>query len=556
MRKVISCMLILLLFLMFVPFSNAESVEKGVFWNSKYSIGCSLDEEWTFLPSNDLAQINSSNNDSEVLMSADYQGAGGVLVTLFIDQTGTELESLEDEIAYLDTILQINKEDYGNDWPDDMECNIGATTFLGDYHMCLRMKYMYSSDVDAYQTIVAATIDGTTFVANVYSLTKDLSDFFFARFFHRKPLIDAGMRTGDSYWNDSLSIGYTKPSSWTFYTDGELQYYNYQNFVEPINDTGFEAVMIAGSQDTEDSVSLQICRSTKEQINSSDEQSYFALINDTPGDGIRDTMQSQGMNNFSTTKEKVYFLDGYHWRFHNVAQANGRNWYQTIQIVQRETEFLEFRAISWDKDTTDEILSYFSSQKEAVSADQPSGSNSVESILGNWEKGLLEALDKNISSNADSDSKDMKTGASPQITVPEENNATVAIEPETTDPTGYIEIPDGDWEQVQLDLGNSVLNSYAFVYSQEIQQCNEFSIYMDVTMNAGTHCENWKVWGRENGVFKEIGRVNLLGGDGETVQTVSFDKPVTFDAIAVTPTIPGGYSWSMFFAIFDVWTEK
>lgn len=559
MRKVISCMLILSLFLTFVPFSNADTVEKGVFWNSEYSIGCSLDEEWTFLSSNDLAQINSGNSDSEVLMSADYQGVGGVLITLFIDQAGSELASLEDEIAYLDAILQSEKESYGNDWPDDMECSIGATAFLGDYHMCLSMKYKDSSDVDAYQTIVAATIDGATFVANIYSLTTDLSDVFLGRFFHRKPLMDAGTRTGDCYWNDSCSIGYTKPSSWTYYADGELQYYNFQNFGEPINNTGLEAVMIAGSQGMDESVSFQICRSTKAQISSLDEQGYFAVINDTPNDGIRDIMQSQGMTNFSTTKENVYFLDGYHWRFHNVAQANGRNWYQTIQIVQRETEFLEFRAISWDKDTTDEILDRFSSQKAVAPADQSSDSKSVESILSNWGKGLLEAVDKNIASNSGPDSKDLKTAASPQNTVSEENNATVSKEQpfsETTVPTGYYEMPEGDWEKVRLDLGNSVLDIYAFVYSQRIQRCKEFSIYMDVTMNAGTHCEDWKIWGRENGAFKEIGRVNLPGGDGETMQTVTFDKPVTFDALAVTPIIPGDYSWSMFFIIYDVWTEE
>lgn len=132
-----------------------------------------------------------------------------------------------------------------------------------------------------------------------------------------------------------------------------------------------------------------------------------------------------------------------------------------------------------------------------------------------------------------------------------------AASPETVAKTenGYIANLYGTWESVNLKDGNSNLNVSALVFSETIYNCTEFTVMMDVTMNAGTSCKDWQVWGRSGGSFVKIGKVYLPDGDGFISQPLYFSSPVTFDAIAITPTVAGGYSWSMGLSIIDVFTK-
>lgn len=119
----------------------------------------------------------------------------------------------------------------------------------------------------------------------------------------------------------------------------------------------------------------------------------------------------------------------------------------------------------------------------------------------------------------------------------------------------YIANLGGAWEQVKLQDGNFNLNVSALSFSETIYNCKEFTVDMDVTMNAGTNCKDWQVWGRNGGSFVKIGKIYLPDGDGYVSQKLTFPSPVTFDSIAVTPTIVGGYSWSMSLSITDVYTK-
>lgn len=121
---------------------------------------------------------------------------------------------------------------------------------------------------------------------------------------------------------------------------------------------------------------------------------------------------------------------------------------------------------------------------------------------------------------------------------------------------GYIAELDGKWENVHLNDGSSSLDVAAKVFSQTVYNCTEMTISMEVEMNAGTSCKDWQVWGRSGSSFVKLDRIYLAAGNGYTSQTLTFDTPVTFDAIAITPTVPGGYSWSLGFIITDVWTES
>ncbi len=120
---------------------------------------------------------------------------------------------------------------------------------------------------------------------------------------------------------------------------------------------------------------------------------------------------------------------------------------------------------------------------------------------------------------------------------------------------GYIGDLTGQWESVHLQDGNNSLSVSALAFTQTIYNCTEMTVNMNVTMNAGTNCKDWQLWGRSGNSFVKLAKIYLPAGDGYTSQTITFDTPVTFNAIAVTPTIPGGYSWSMGLSVTDVWTN-
>lgn len=98
------------------------------------------------------------------------------------------------------------------------------------------------------------------------------------------------------------------------------------------------------------------------------------------------------------------------------------------------------------------------------------------------------------------------------------------------------------------------MNVHALCFSETIYNCTGLTVNMQVEMKAGTSCKDWQLWGRSGNSFVKIAKINLPAGDGYTSQTVTFSSPVSFDALVVTPTVLGGYSWGMAMAITDVYT--
>lgn len=131
---------------------------------------------------------------------------------------------------------------------------------------------------------------------------------------------------------------------------------------------------------------------------------------------------------------------------------------------------------------------------------------------------------------------------------------------ETEAPTesqkGYVGDLSGQWENVHLQDGSSSLNVSALAFSETIYNCTKMTVNMNVQMNAGTSCKEWQLWGRSGSSFVKLAKISLPAGDGYTSQTITFSTPVTFDAIAVTPTAIGGYSWSMGLSVTDVWVDS
>jgi len=146
----------------------------------------------------------------------------------------------------------------------------------------------------------------------------------------------------------------------------------------------------------------------------------------------------------------------------------------------------------------------------------------------------------------------------PAATMPPTTQEAALPEQETTAPSlpeGYLPYISYSKERVTLHDGSLQIQIGALIFDEEVKNCQQMTIYMDITMNAGTNCKDWQVWGRVNGSFQKIAKIYHPAGDGIHTQTIEFDTPVTIDALAITPTIPGGYSWSSLYILYDIWTE-
>lgn len=119
---------------------------------------------------------------------------------------------------------------------------------------------------------------------------------------------------------------------------------------------------------------------------------------------------------------------------------------------------------------------------------------------------------------------------------------------------GYRSSVNGEWaaEKVQINQSNVGL----FVLEEPLTLCKELTVAIDVELYAGASCNDWIVWGRINGSMQEIGRINLPDGKGMGFEIISLPQARTIDAIAVTPTKAGSFSWSMQIGVADIYLEE
>ena len=114
----------------------------------------------------------------------------------------------------------------------------------------------------------------------------------------------------------------------------------------------------------------------------------------------------------------------------------------------------------------------------------------------------------------------------------------------------------GDWEKVSLSDGDQSLTVYAFRFDETVRNCTSFDLEIDVSMKNNTHCQNWQIWLGYRGDYTKVSTLNLPGGDGYASKTVRLSGSQTFDAIAVTPTASGSYSWSLWLGVSNVSTTS
>ena len=147
-----------------------------------------------------------------------------------------------------------------------------------------------------------------------------------------------------------------------------------------------------------------------------------------------------------------------------------------------------------------------------------------------------------------------QSGANYQAEPTTEPTEFVPYVPETTAASYSISEVYGEWTDVTLHDGYNWPAS-AIVFSEELKRCEKMTVNFKVSMNSGAKCKEWQLWGRVDGKFKRLEKFSLPGGDGSTTHTVEFDSPVNLDAIAVTPTAYGGYSYTQWLWATDIWLE-
>jgi len=110
---------------------------------------------------------------------------------------------------------------------------------------------------------------------------------------------------------------------------------------------------------------------------------------------------------------------------------------------------------------------------------------------------------------------------------------------------------DGDYEKVNIHKGGSSYSIHAFVLDTPLKKVKSFGVAINVEMLKNTHCEDWDVYIRTGGSFTKVGNIYLEDGDGYGSTTVYLKNAKNFDAVAVIPTVPGGYSWRLALGVYD-----
>ncbi len=117
---------------------------------------------------------------------------------------------------------------------------------------------------------------------------------------------------------------------------------------------------------------------------------------------------------------------------------------------------------------------------------------------------------------------------------------------------GYVEDVPGDWERFYWD--NASTHCYAF--DTPYSSVTSFTLEFLPEFNSGVYVEHWKVMYRDlSGVWHELERISL-DGSGAAVETFYFDTPTGISAVAVIPAVSGGYSYSFYLSIVDLYYNK
>ena len=105
------------------------------------------------------------------------------------------------------------------------------------------------------------------------------------------------------------------------------------------------------------------------------------------------------------------------------------------------------------------------------------------------------------------------------------------------------------WEKVTIRTSYGDMKVSAYVLGTPAKSCKSFDLDVEIEMMYNAKVENWDIWIRSGGKFTNVGTLSLPGGTGSASKTVRLSSAKDFDAVALTPTKGGGYSWSLSMAV-------
>lgn len=110
----------------------------------------------------------------------------------------------------------------------------------------------------------------------------------------------------------------------------------------------------------------------------------------------------------------------------------------------------------------------------------------------------------------------------------------------------------GHWISTKISTSYGNVNTHAFVLDTPATKCTSFDLDVEIDMKKNTKCANWDIWVRSNGSFVKVSSLSLPGGNGSASKTVKLNPAKSFDAVAITPTQRGSYSWSMGMSVSNI----
>lgn len=175
-----------------------------------------------------------------------------------------------------------------------------------------------------------------------------------------------GSAEGNSYWNDSMSIGCTMSDEWYFYTDEEIME-NVQTtagqlkeeLAEIVKDAGTMMDMMAVNTETGENVNINLERLSLSNSLLITEDTYVEASRQQ----LSDALEQMGMENVSVEKDEIEFMGQTHSCLRVSGSLQGIDLFETLVVVKSGRTMIVVTACSYWEDTTEEILGNFYNEK-------------------------------------------------------------------------------------------------------------------------------------------------------------------------------------------------
>lgn len=245
MKKILSLILVLSMLLCTAALASADELDFGtvngnVYWNDTLSIGCILNNEWTYATREQLADLNGLS--SELVGSSLSQKMRSVsgFTAMFAENTvtGESMNLATDKIGSLNSVM-MTEESYLDIGTPDLVDSLTAmgfesvttkkdtVSFLGEDHAAVKVTATMQGTF-FFQTLTCTKADSQMLIASVSSIADDTTENILRCFFNDKNNMPftLGTNDGNTYSNAFIGLGCTLGSNWEFFTNRQIEELN------------------------------------------------------------------------------------------------------------------------------------------------------------------------------------------------------------------------------------------------------------------------------------------------------------------------------------------